>query len=200
MTPERASGLVGRWVRHYTRDVPGPLAERRVEEIGSDLHDHIAHERGRGTSDRRIALEILSRMARGASADLSWRRRVRPVKGDFVKPLKPFAAVLAAAIVVAVIALFLDSPLVLMVSVALIFANGIGVFLLGARAAHEGNFLVPFVGLLTAAMGVAALAVAAIVFGERGDAPGLVLLGVVLISCVIVGAFALGARTAQRSR
>lgn len=117
-----------------------------------------------------------------------------------MKPLKPFIAVLAAAIVVAVIALFLDSPFVLLVSVALIVANGIGIFVLGARAAHEGNFLVPFVGLLTAAMGVAALAVAAIVVGERGDAPGLVLLGVVLISCVIVGAFALGARTAQQSR
>jgi hypothetical protein len=38
------------------------------------LHDHVAHERARGTSDRRIALSILSRMARGVMADASWRR------------------------------------------------------------------------------------------------------------------------------
>lgn len=114
--------------------------------------------------------------------------------------MKLFAAVLVAAIAIAVIALFLDSPIVALLSVAVIVANGIGAFVVGARAAHEGEFLVPFVGLLTAAMAVAALGVAAIVFGERGDAPGLVLIGVVLISCVIVGAFSFGARGARRTQ
>ena len=70
MTPERALDLVARWVRFYTRELPAPIAQRRVDEIGADLHDHLAYERARGTSDQRIALSILSRMARGMTAEL----------------------------------------------------------------------------------------------------------------------------------
>ena len=73
MTPERMAELVARWVRFYTRKLPTPIAQRRVNEIDADLHDHIAHERAEGTSDRRIAVGILSRMARGLAADASWR-------------------------------------------------------------------------------------------------------------------------------
>ena len=49
-------------------------------------------------------------------------------------------------------------------------------------------------GNLAAALGIAALGVAAAVLGEADDAPGLVLLGILLIA----SAFALGVRTAQR--
>jgi hypothetical protein len=73
MTPERMAELVARWVRFYTRDLPTPIAQRRSNEIDADLHDQIAHERAHGTSDRRIALRILSRMVRGLAADVSWR-------------------------------------------------------------------------------------------------------------------------------
>lgn len=68
MTPERTAELVARWVRLYTRDLPTPIAQRRVDEIGADLHDHIAHERANEISDRRIALGIASRMVRGLAA------------------------------------------------------------------------------------------------------------------------------------
>ena len=73
MTPERLAVLVGRWVRFYTRDLPDPVGQRRVDEIDTDLHDHIAHERDHGSPDRRIALGVLSRMIRGLPADASWR-------------------------------------------------------------------------------------------------------------------------------
>jgi hypothetical protein len=73
MTSEGMAELVTRWVRLYTRKLPTPIAQRRVDEIDADLHDHIAHERAHGTSDRRIALGILSRMVRGLAADVSWR-------------------------------------------------------------------------------------------------------------------------------
>jgi hypothetical protein len=73
MTPERMAGLVARWVRLYTRNLPAPIARRRIDEIDADLHDHIAHERADGTEDRRIALGIAARMVRGLAADLSWR-------------------------------------------------------------------------------------------------------------------------------
>ncbi|HEX2053098.1 MAG TPA: hypothetical protein VHJ78_05140 [Actinomycetota bacterium] len=85
MTPERTAELVERWVRLYTRELPSAVAERRVDEMGADLHDHIAHERARGTGDVRIAFSILSRMARGLPADVSWRRRVGPLKGGVMK-------------------------------------------------------------------------------------------------------------------
>ena len=51
-------------------------------------------------------------------------------------------------------------------------------------------------GNVTAAFGIAALGVAAGVLGEADDAPGLVLLGMLLVA----SACALGVRVAQRSR
>jgi peptidoglycan/LPS O-acetylase OafA/YrhL len=51
-------------------------------------------------------------------------------------------------------------------------------------------------GNLAAALGIAAAGAAAAMLGEADDAPGLVLLGILLI----VSACALGVRTAQRSR
>jgi hypothetical protein len=51
-------------------------------------------------------------------------------------------------------------------------------------------------GNLAAAVGIAAVGVAAAIAGEADDAPGLVLLGILLI----VSACTLGVRTAQHSR
>jgi len=73
MKPERTARLAGRWARLYTRGLPAAVGERRIEEIEVDLQDQIAFERAGGTGDRRIALSILSRMARGLAADASWR-------------------------------------------------------------------------------------------------------------------------------
>ncbi|WP_154402878.1 hypothetical protein [Nocardioides speluncae] len=73
MTLERVVKVVERWVRAYTRGLPPSVAQRRADELGADLQDHIAHERARGVSDRRIALSILSRMVRGLAADTAWR-------------------------------------------------------------------------------------------------------------------------------
>jgi hypothetical protein len=96
MTPERAAELVGRWVQFYTRELPAVIAQRRADEIGADLYDHVVHERAQGINDRRIALNILSRMVRGLTADVSWRRRVQPVKGDLVNRLAILVPVLGA--------------------------------------------------------------------------------------------------------
>ena len=136
MKPGRAAALVARWARFYTRDLPAPVADRRLEELGSDVHEHIEHERRQGTSDPRIALRVLSRMARGAPADLLWRHRLR-----------------------------------------------------------KGNAMKSFVLIMIAPLVIAAVGVSAVVYGGDDDAPGLVLIGILLI----VGALALGVRTAQRS-
>ncbi|HZK49963.1 MAG TPA: hypothetical protein VFD47_00155 [Actinomycetota bacterium] len=53
-----------------------------------------------------------------------------------------------------------------------------------------------FVAILAPVLGVVAIGVAAIMFGEADDAPGLVLLGILLI----VGALAFGVKPALRSR
>ena len=105
MTPERTAGLVERWIRYYTRELPGPIVERRVDEIGADLYDHIQYERARSTGDVRIALSILSRMVRGLVADVSWRRRVRSSKGDAMKRYVP--------ILIAVLGVLLGVPAML---------------------------------------------------------------------------------------
>jgi peptidoglycan/LPS O-acetylase OafA/YrhL len=140
MTPERASELVTRWVRFYTRELPTPVAQRRIDEIGADLHDHVAHERARGTSDRRIALSILSRMARGVMADASWRR-VQSLKGDLMK--KPFFASLATTLGIAAIGIALllvaayddDAPGVALMGILLIVAA----LALGVRTARRAR-------------------------------------------------------------
>ncbi len=98
MTPRRAAGLVLRWVRFYTRRLPGPVAERRVGELDADLHDHIAYQRAAGVGDRRIALSVLSRLVRGLPADAVWRGRIRPWRKDLMRSL---AAVLIVAVAVA---------------------------------------------------------------------------------------------------
>jgi hypothetical protein len=51
-------------------------------------------------------------------------------------------------------------------------------------------------GSVAIAVGIATLGVASAAFGQAGDAPGLVLIGIVLVA----SACALGVRTAQRSR
>ena len=138
MTPERVARLVARWVRFYTRKLPSPIAERRVGEIGADLHDHIAHERARGTRDRPIALSILSRMVRGLPADAAWRRRVRPRKGRSMKPvLIMLAALLATALGVAAIVLGEadDSPGLQGLGVLLV----VGTVALGVRRVRRSN-------------------------------------------------------------
>lgn len=200
MTPERVAGLVRRWVGFYTRELAPTVTHRRVEEIDADLHDHITHERAVGTADPRIAISLLSRMARGMPADLSWRRHLHPMQGDLMRDdlTKPLIAVLVAALGIAALALVLDSPALVLVAITVIVGISAVTFVHTVRTALAGDFLKPYIGILAGALATTALAIAAIVFGESDDAPGLVLLGTVLIGTVVVGAFSLGIRTAQR--
>jgi hypothetical protein len=137
MTPERAAALVTRWVRCYTRHLPGPLAGRRLGEITADLHDHITHEQNRGTTGRRIALSVVSRMVRGLPADAIWRSRIRPWRKDL---MKSYATVLAAALALAAVGILAilygsgdDSPGLVLIGVLLI----VGSFAIGVRTGHR---------------------------------------------------------------
>ena len=203
MTPERTAELVARWVRLYTRDLPTPIARRRVDEIGADLHDHIAHERANEISDRRIALGIASRMVRGLAADVAWRGRharaaARPsTVEEAMKTSKTFSR--SAVRVTLGVALVLSLPFVAMLITDDVVWSLADFVVAGVLLATVGIVLelaVRRVGNLAAALGIAAVGVAAAVLGEADDAPGLVLLGILLIG----SACALGVRTAQRSR
>ena len=190
MTPERMAGIVARWVRLYTRDVPEPIAERRIREIDADLHDHTEHERARGTGDRRIALSIVARMLRGLAADLSWRSNRKEAMSNSTR-----RSVIRVALVTA---------LILLIPAVMMLAGGDadwGVFdfvFAGVLIAGTGFLLELAVRRprsLPLQVGAAAIGVAAIALGEADDAPGLVLFGLLLI----VGTVALAVRTAVRS-
>lgn len=134
---QRAAGLVTRWVRCYTRQLPAAFAERRIAEISADLHDHIVHETACGTSDRRIALSILSRMVRGLAADASWRGRIRPWRADV---MKSFAAAIVAALALAAVGILAilygsgdDSPGLVLIGVLLIVSS----LAIGVRTGHR---------------------------------------------------------------
>jgi hypothetical protein len=190
MTPEHMAELVARWVRLYTRDLPAPIAERRIDEIDADLHDHIAHERARGTHDRRIATSIAARMVRGLAADASWRLRHRSTRKEAMKN-----SVVRVAIATACILLL---PLV-----AMQFTDEVawGVFdFIAAGVLLGGTGLLLEVAVkkpraVVYRVGAAAIAVAAIGLGAADDAPGLMLFGFLLIAATV----AMSLRTAQRS-
>ncbi len=194
MTPERMARLAARWVRRYTRDLPAPVAQRRVEEIDADLHDHIAHERRQGTTDRRIALSIASRMVRGVAADAAWR--AHSTRKDTSTMSR--TAYRSTVRVVLVTAAILSVPLL-----AMLFTDGanwgLGDFVLAAALLGGTGLLLELAARRPAGIAyrvvTAAIGAAAIVFGESDDAPGLVLFGGLLI----VGTVALALRTAQRS-
>ena len=189
MTPERMAELVARWVRFYTRDLPAPIARRRIDEIDADLHDHIAHDRAHGTGDRRIALSIASRMVRGMAADASWRGRMNPDPSTRKEVMKRVAVVTTVILLLPLVAMqFTDE--VKWGVFDFVFAGavlgGTGVLLeLAVRKPRTIAYRVA----------AAAVGVAAIVLGEADDAPGLVLFGCLLIA----GTIALAVRTALRT-
>lgn len=201
MTPERMAALVARWVRLYTRGLPAAVAQRRIDEVGADVHDHIAHERSRGMDDTRIARSVGSRMMRGLLADASWRGAHTRAAGtsteDTMRPRKTLArpalrVLLGVAVVLAVPAIGM------LVSDNVNWGPGdfVGAGILLALVGVTIELAISRSGNVVASAGIALLGVAAAVFGNADDAPGLVLIGLLLIA----GAAAMAARVVQRSR
>ena len=204
MTPEGMAELVARWVRLYTRDLPDPIAQRRINEIEADVHDHIAHERAHGTSDRRIALGILSRMVRGLAADVSWRGRhamatsdVRSTGEEAMK--KRRTAYRSAARVALATAVILMVPLVAMqftdevawgpgdfiVMGAVLFGTGLSYELVAGRSGNITYRAGVGLGLATAFL-LVWLNLAVGVIGSSGNPANLMYIGVLAVG--IIGA------------
>jgi hypothetical protein len=190
MTPERTAELVARWVRFYTRNLPPPIAQRRIDEIDADLHDHIAHERAHGTKDRRIALSVAARMLRGLAADVSWRGQKLKMSKTASRPVLRVALATAFILLLPLVAMQITDEVdwgLADFAFAGVLLGGTGLLLHELAARKAGNIAYQAVAT--------AIGVAAIVLGEADDAPGLVLFGGLLI----VGTVALAVRTAQRS-
>jgi hypothetical protein len=193
MSAERMARLVARWVRFYTRDLPPAIAERRIDEIRADLHDHVAHERADGAEERRIALGIAGRMVRGLPADAAWRRHTI-ARHSTARELMKRSAVRVALVTACILLVPLVANLLtegegwsvadFVIAAILLVATGA---LLELAVRHPRN--------LVYQVAAVAIGAAAIVLGEGDDAPGLVLFGGLLI----LGTLALAVRTAQRS-
>jgi hypothetical protein len=167
MSPERVAALVVRWARLYTKGLAPAVAERRVEELSADLHDQVAHEREAGVADRRIARALAARAVRGVPSDLAWRR--------------PKAILRVALFVAAVLAI---PALGMLVSDQVVW--GAADFVLAgtllAIVATAFELALRRTGSLPGAVALAALGVAACLLGGSDDAPGLVLLGLLLLA------------------
>ena len=173
MTPERMARVVAAWVRFYTRHLP----RRPPGGAGGDRRRPPRPHRPRaraGSSERRITLSIAGRMVRGMAADASAHR--------------PLVRVALATAIVLLVPLITAAPW----SAADFVAAGVlvaGTGLLLEAAARRPR------SLAYRAAGIA-IGVAACLFGNADDAPGLVLFGCLLIG----GTLALAVRTALRSQ
>ena len=180
MTPERVVRLVARWVRFYTRRLPAAIARRRADEIGADLHDHIAHDRAEGISDRRIALSVLSRMVRGLGADASWRAR----HGAHRSTIRIVVAA-ASSLLVPLLAMQFTEEVVwsladFAVAGALLVGTGL-VFRMAVRQAGDIAYRAAAGVALAAAFLLVFLVGAVGVIGEDGDRADLMYAGVLAV-------------------
>jgi hypothetical protein len=183
--------MVAWWVRFYTRGLPTPIAGRRIDEIDADVHDHIAHERARGTRDRRIALSILSRMVRGLAADTSWRGLHAEA------PRKQKTALRSARRVALVTAFILSGPLLAMqftdevawgvfdflVAGALLGGTGL-IHQLATRRAGNVAYRTAVGVALAAVLFLVWLVLAVGVIGETGDPADLMYVGVLAVGFI----------------
>jgi hypothetical protein len=184
----------------YTAGLRAPAARRRIEELQADVSDHIEHERLRGMADSRIARGIASRMIRGVAADVAWRgQQNRAGHTSFAKErLMETTAFRSALRVTAFVLGVLAIPLAGVVlsdevewSVADFVLAGILLGLIGSCI----EVAVRRRGSLLMGGAVVVLGVVATVVGEFDDAPGLMLLGVVMVA----SGGALAFRRVQRS-
>ena len=199
MTPERMADLVARWVRFYTRNLPPPVARRRIDEIDADLHDQIAHERANGTRDWRIALSIAARMLRGLAADASWRGQTIARPSTAKEAMKTRTTAHRSAVRVTLATAFI----LLLPAAGMLITDGVdwglGDFVLAAALLGGTGLLIELTvrkprSIVYRAAAIA-ISVAAIALGEADDAPGLVLFGCLLI----IGTVAMAVRPVQRN-
>ena len=68
-----ASRVALAWVRLYTRGMPEGTRRERVDELASDVWEHLDHALSTGRRQGPVQVEIAGRVVRGAAGDLAWR-------------------------------------------------------------------------------------------------------------------------------
>ena len=188
MNPERVAAFVAGWVRLYTAGLPASVARRRLEEIDADLHDQVAHQRSAGIQEGRIARNIASRMLRGAGSDVAWRgHEIRTARTRSIEEQTMATSTLAgpALRVTGFVLAVLAIPFVGMALSEEVAWSVADFVLAGALLTTIGVSFEAAVrrrGSVVIGGAVAALGIAAAGVGEMDDAPGLVLLGALLIA------------------
>lgn len=185
MNPERVATAVRWWVRSYTRHLPAEAAERRLDELESDLHEHLAQERAAGRSDGAIAREIAARALRGVPDDVLWRRHeLLQTPAPERRPMSRRAM----GTIVAVVVIVLAFP-----AIGMITRTGVdwgvvdfvlAALLVGGAGVSSERLVRRPPGILGTSSLVAAGSTA-MVLGEIDDAPGLVGLGMLLVLLTI---------------
>jgi hypothetical protein len=187
MSAERTARRVERWVRRYTAGLPRAIADRRIEEIRADLHEQITYERSLGRTERSIARRLAGRSLRGAPADVAWRAdQLSSVRHRTMKEqqMRTHPVGRSAAFIGMFVVTVLAVPLVAMATGADVSWSVTDFVLAGALLAVIGtcaDVAWRRRGSLAISAFVAAAGAAAVVAGELDDAPGLVLLGILLV-------------------
>jgi hypothetical protein len=89
----RPPRVVGRWVGIYTAGLPDDVAAARRAELDSDIWEQL-HD-----PDNATTFSIISRLARGATADLFWRIETRYHLGGLMHGTTIIATRIAALLV-----------------------------------------------------------------------------------------------------
>ena len=97
-----ADRIARSWAALYTRGLPEDTAERRREEICSDLFEH-AHEAGITPAQQ---VDVLGRVLWGIPADLSWRRAARAPRERRLATGEPMTLKKTTTVVVIAYAIF----------------------------------------------------------------------------------------------
>jgi hypothetical protein len=74
-----APRIVLTWARLYTSGMPDVRRRARLDEVASDLWEHVEHGTTAGRRRLPVQLEIAGRAVRGAGSDLGWRFAHRSV-------------------------------------------------------------------------------------------------------------------------
>ena len=171
-----AATLARAWAAIYTFGLATHVRESRRREIDSDVWEH-QHDAEGASSSPAIALQLISRMLRGAPADLLWRINVEGPQMDIRIPMERLLGV----VLVAMVALVMITGAISGIDTAREgFANELQRF--ADKSALENNFDTVF----RVGTGLSWIVVAAIIFSTlRTRAP---MLGTLAAFGLLIGA------------
>lgn len=99
--PGIATAVALAWVRIYTLGLPDAVRSRRIEEIHSDTWEQWSDQRDANMGAAEIGAQTLSRLIRGAPADLLWRTHLGGLHVNIHVPIDRIAGLFLLLLVAA---------------------------------------------------------------------------------------------------